>query len=172
MTALAAELAPLPGPDTPTIAPARIVTGYTGPVSRYGDPVWTLEPLNANPSADQHRIHWVKVPPSFRPELQLVAFRLINQALPDSFLTNRHPSWRTRQSANKIYQAVLTWRAFAEWLEKRGVTSLTDCTTEDFIGYGSHLVRGRGLSRNSVQHQLIALRIMSGNAKVPSGLGR
>lgn len=147
----------VPSPDGPSVEPLLVVAGYQGTVNRYGAPTWPMAPLIGNPSAPRETIHWMKFPDATREEFRLIAWRLVNRALPDTFLVGKVPSWRTRQSGPAIYQAVLAWRHFAHWLDKRGITSLGACTEEIFHDYGLHLSRRPGIGRSTVGQRLTAL---------------
>ncbi|WP_406529513.1 integrase [Streptomyces sp. I8-5] len=147
----------VPGPDSPSIEPVLVVPSYRGTVNRYGAPAWPMAPLIDNPSAPRTTIHWTNFPDTTREEFRLIAWHMVNRALPDTFLVGKVPSWRTRQSAPAIYQAALTWSHFAHWLDKRGITSLDACTEEVFHDYGLRLSRQPGIGRSTVGHHLTAL---------------
>ncbi|GAB3009916.1 hypothetical protein GCM10023080_090150 [Streptomyces pseudoechinosporeus] len=147
----------VPSPDSPSIDPLLVVAGYQGTVNRYGAPTWPMAPLIGNPSAPRETIHWMKFPDATREEFRLIAWHLVNRALPDTFLVGKVPSWRTRQSGPSIYGAVLAWGHFAHWLDKRGITSLDACTEEIFHDYGLHLSRRPGIGRSTVGQRLTAL---------------
>ncbi|MFC0848400.1 integrase [Streptomyces noboritoensis] len=158
MSTLTAEI-PLTAPaaDTPVIPTALFVNGYTGPVARYGDDAWSMDPINANPSTERARVLWLPFPASMRGECRYLAWLMINIALPDIFLEGRPPSMRTRQSAATIYRTVLQWRRFAIWLAKQGVTSLMACTDEHFRDYALSLNRRPKANRNTVSAELVGL---------------
>lgn len=158
MSTLAAEL-PLtvPAADTPVIPKTLFVDGYTGPVARYGDDGWSMDPINANPSTGRARVLWTPFPVSMREESRYLAWLMINIALPDIFLEGRPPTMRTRQSAATIYRTVLQWRRFAIWLNKHEVTSLTACTDEHFRDYALSLSRKPKANRNTVSSELVGL---------------
>lgn len=80
-----------PSPQTPVIQPDLVVAEYTGPVARYADPVWPLDPLIANPSAETRRIYWATFPQAMQAEFRLLIHRMINTELPQKFLIGRHP---------------------------------------------------------------------------------
>ncbi|WP_406402443.1 integrase [Streptomyces sp. NBC_00879] len=158
MSTLTAEVSlTVPAADTPVVPAAFFVNSYTGPVSRYGDDAWSMDPINANPSTERVRVLWKPFPALMREECRYLAWLMINIALPDIFLEGRAPSMRTRQSAATIYRTVLQWRRFATWLDKRGVTSLTACTDEHFRDYALSLNRKLKANRNTVGAELVCL---------------
>ncbi|MER5845836.1 integrase [Streptomyces sp. NPDC002012] len=129
MTIALLDLPSRPGPDTPVIA-ADLIVDRDAPNARYHEMVWPLSPLNGNPSAGRQALHWGSFPAPLRDELCYLAWSMINRALPDDFMVGRVPTWRTRQSSGKLYATVMRWRALAEWLVKRDITTLADCTSE------------------------------------------
>ncbi|MFE9501289.1 integrase [Streptomyces anthocyanicus] len=147
----------VPSTGTPVIPGDLFVHGYTGPVSRYGDDAWSMDPINANPSTERARVLWKPFPASMREEFRYLAWLMINIALPDIFLEGRPPSMRTRQSAATIYRTVLQWRRFAIWLNKHGVTTLAACTDEHFRDYALSLNRKKKANRNTVSADLVGL---------------
>ncbi|WP_405993368.1 integrase [Streptomyces sp. NBC_00986] len=157
MTTAYTELPLVPGPDSPSIESVLVVAGYHGTVNRYGAPSWPMAPLIDNPSAPRHTIHWTEFPDGTREEFRLIAWHMVNRALPDTFLVGKVPSWRTRQSPSAIYQASLAWRHFAHWLDKRGITGLDGCTEEVFHDYGLRLSLQPGVGRSTTGQRLTAL---------------
>jgi hypothetical protein len=161
MSILAAELSPtVPVAGTPVVPKALRVDGYSGPVSSYGDDIWSLDPMNANPSAARVRVQWHPFPASMREEFRFLAWLMVNAPLPDIFLEGRPVSMRTRQAASTAYGTVLQWRRFAIWLHKRGTTSLAACKGEDFREYAALLTRKAKAVRSTVSGELFGLTRM------------
>ncbi|MFC8829471.1 integrase [Streptomyces sp. NPDC057137] len=142
--------------QTPVIGAALIINPDE-PVSRFGDAIWSLAPLNVNPSVERKRILWATFPAASRSELQQITYTFINQSLPDSFLLGRSGAWRSRMNAESIYEVVMTWRYFAGWLHGQNITTLSHCSDQTYSDFIAHLVRGRGLSRATVVHRMTAL---------------
>lgn len=151
------EPASRPAPDAHAILPGLVEEGFTGPIPRYGDPSWSLEALAHGPGVSRTTIHWKTVPTAFREELRHLTWLLINTSLPASFLIGRHPRWRTNVSPGHVYPTVAMWRAFCQWLGKRGSSSLRDCTPSDLQAYALHLTTDRAMTRNPAQKVLAAL---------------
>ncbi|MFF7651750.1 hypothetical protein ACFZCY_18545 [Streptomyces sp. NPDC007983] len=173
MTVTPAPARFLPGPDTPVIAAHRIVDGYTGPIARYAAPAWPLIPMNANPGVTHSTIHWPTFPDTFREEMRLAAWTLINGELPAVFLRERHPTWRSRQAPKALCQTIGTWCRLAVWLTDRGITTLSNCTTQVPGEYGRH-VRDSGAARitvHSVLSSLTQLWVFDQLSGRPSGIG-
>lgn len=147
---------PIPGPDTPVFAPHALAEGYAGPVIRYGDGIWPMAPMNSNPSADAHAIHWNGFPAGLREEFRLIAWKMINGALTASFLRERSVAWRNRTSAPTIYQTVWLWRRLATWMHKQGLNTLFSCDGKVMEEYASWL-REEGATRSRVHKVLITL---------------
>jgi hypothetical protein len=125
MTALAETRPAWPAPGTPVISPGRI-QDHAQPSARYGDPVWPLGPLSANPSSTRNAIHWREFPAAFADELRYLAWLLINEPVPDTFLLRQAGSFRARLGMAATYSTTLVWKDFARWLGKRGHGSLAD----------------------------------------------
>ncbi|MFG2631419.1 hypothetical protein [Streptomyces sp. NPDC048473] len=171
MTIPSASLPTLPGRHTQAIAPSLVVSGYAGSVATYGAPVWPLDPLSANPSADRKQLYWDRFPADSREEFRLLAWVMINNPLPDWFLVG-WPAWHSRLSATMLYGAVLEWRTFATWLHSRGVASLAACPETAFGEYARHAAERLGASRATVTRTLSALtRLWAFDAVSPVALG-
>ncbi|MGW3730209.1 hypothetical protein [Streptomyces sp. NPDC000851] len=112
MTALPVELPTLPDWNTPVIAPSLAVAEGLVPVSIYGDEVWSLAPLIANPSVVRLGIDWSRFPDPFRQEMQLTAWMMINTALPASVMVG-HPAWHSRLGPHGLYDTARRWQRFA-----------------------------------------------------------
>jgi hypothetical protein len=151
------ESASHPAQNAPAILPGLVAEGFTGSVPRYGDPSWSLDALAHGPGVSRTTIHWETVPAAFREDLRHLTWLLINTSLPASFLIGRHPRWRTTVSPRHVYPTVAAWRAFCQWLEERGSSSLRDCTPADLEAYALHLATDRAMSRNPAQKVLAAL---------------
>ncbi|MFI1942774.1 integrase [Streptomyces virginiae] len=151
--------------------PSVRVAGHTGPVAAYGDPIWPLDSLVANPSATRKRIDWAGFPPRTREELRLVAWVMINEPLPSAFLVGR-PAWHSRVSAPMLYAAVMEWRHFAIWLEARGASTLADCPEVSLADYARHLATLPGASRETLAKKLGCLtRLWAFDTISPTPLG-
>ncbi|MFD8440475.1 integrase [Streptomyces microflavus] len=171
MTLAAAQTLSRPGHHTPVITPSVRVAGHTGPVASYGDPIWPLDPLVANPSATRKRIDWAGFPTRTREELRLVAWVMINEPLPSAFLVGR-PAWHSRVSAPMLYAAVMEWRHFAIWLEARGATTLAGCPEVSLADYARHLATLPGASRETLAKKLGCLtRLWAFDTISPAPLG-
>jgi hypothetical protein len=151
------ETASRPAPHAHAILPGLVAEGFTGPIPRFGDLSWSLEALVHGPGLSPTTIHWKTVPAAFREELRHLTWLLINTSLPATFLIGRHPRWRTTVSPGHVYPTVAIWRAFCQWLEERGSSSLRDCTPSDLQAYALHLAKDRAMLRNPAQKVLMAL---------------
>ncbi|MEV8196208.1 integrase [Streptomyces sp. NPDC079141] len=146
----------MPGWRTPVIAPSLILAPGPVPISIYGDEVWSLAPLIANPSASRVGVDWSKFPDAFREEMRLAAWMMINTALPASVLVG-HPAWHSRLGPHGIYDTVRRWQRFAHWLAAQEMSGLGACTAETFTAYAGHLARRSGANRNDGTTELVAL---------------
>lgn len=155
MTALAESRPSLPAPGTPVISAGRI-QDHARHNARYGDAVWPLAPLSANPSSPRLTIHWARFPAAFAGELRYLAWLLINEAVPDTFLLRQAGSFRARLGMDATYNTTLAWKEFARWLGERGHASLGNCTGQDYRDYTAQLARN-GASRDKAVAVLNAL---------------
>ncbi|WP_393087203.1 hypothetical protein [Streptomyces sp. LN704] len=120
MTALPTELPTLPAWNTPVITPSLIVAEGLVPISIYGDEVWSLAPLIANPSGVRVGIDWSRFPDPFREEIQPAAWTMINTVLPASVRVG-HPAWHSRLGPHGLYDTARRWQRFAHWASAHGV---------------------------------------------------
>ncbi|MYQ82261.1 MULTISPECIES: integrase [unclassified Streptomyces] len=156
MTVAVEEVDFCPSPDTDAILPGLITEGFTGVVPCFGDRSWSLAGLAHGPGTSKAAIHWDRFPVSFQAELRHLVWLLINTSLPANFLIGKPSRWRTTVSPGQVYPTVMKWRAFCQWLEESGHTSLRDCTPENLRAYALHLsIRGR--PRDSVQKVLASI---------------
>jgi integrase len=146
----------LPGPDSPAIDAALVSATNTAVIPRYGDLTWPLAALSDNPSAPLHTIHWGTIEDAFREELRYLAWLMLNEALPDSFLIGKGSGLRSRCSAEMNYRTVRMWARFATWLSGHGATTLAEVTEQHLRAYADHLNR-QGLSRGAINPHLMAL---------------
>ncbi|MER5548587.1 integrase [Streptomyces sp. NPDC002589] len=162
---------PLPSPDTPVFGPHVLAEGYAGPVIRYGDDIWPLSPMNSNPSADAHAIHWSGFPADLREEFRLITWTMINGSLSASFVRERAATWRNRTSAPTIYQTVWLWRRMATWMHEQGLDTLSSCGSTTLEKYASWLLE-TGATRSRIHKVLITLtRLWAFDALGPHPLG-
>ena len=159
MTAAALDfdpyLLPLPAPGTPVV-PAHLATPLHAHLNgRYADPVWHLAPLTGNPSAKKSRINWEQWPATFKEEMRLAAWNLINGQLRPTFIHGRS-GMRSRPSLSLINASVHKWRHLARWLEQRGIGSLAGCDAGLLHEYSQYL-RDSGGSRSHIEKHLMAL---------------
>jgi len=167
-------LLPLPTPGTPVILPHLVVSMHAHLNGRYADPVWPLAPLTGNPSAVKPRIRWERWPETFRDEMRLAAWNLINGQLRPTFLQEHGSRMRGRLSMSHIYGTLTNWRNLAEWLEERGIRSLAGCDIAVLHDYGQHVLGARHSRSRTFQILMSLTRLwafdqLSGR---PNGIGR
>lgn len=147
----------LPLPTDPLASEWMNVSEADDAIPSFGDPVWALRFLTANPSSGNVRIHWNRWPSEFEPTLRYAAWALINFPFPDEYLRMRAPSMRKRLSAGRIYSTIHQWRKFTEWLVSQGITSFEAITTEAMADYAAHRENDARISRNSAISELTAI---------------
>lgn len=167
-------LLPLPAPDSPVVLPHLADPMHAHFNGRYADLVWPLAALTGNPSATKVSIHWESWPATFRDEMRLAAWSLVNGQLRPTFTQVRATRLRGRISLNTINGTTLRWKLLAAWLEDRGIRSLAGCTSSVLHEYGLYL-RDSGYGRVYVVQALGALTRLWALDQLsvrPSGVGR
>jgi integrase len=167
-------LLPLPTSASPVVLPHLASPMHAHLNGRFGDQVWPLAPLTANPSICKLAIYWRNWPAAFRDEMQLAAWNLINGQLRPTFLRQHSIRMRGRISLSEIHGTVAHWKHLAEWLEKRGIRSLADCSAAALHDFGLH-ARDAGYSRVYNLKILVALTRLWAFDQLsarPSGIGR
>lgn len=136
------------------------------PIPAYGDPVWSLDFYNANPTVDAVSVHWTAIPDAFRDHLRLAAWGLLNVPFPDGLRVTYAKSMRPTLGAFSMYRTVTRWRRLAEWLQQRGVSAFSDLTAELMGDYIASLEAR--LSENSViRDQTAILRLWALGLQLP-----
>jgi integrase len=166
-------LLPAPSPASRVVADHLVVPMHAELNARYGDDVWPLRPLTANPSKRAASIHWTSCPQEFRDQLRAAAWNLINGQLRPTFLATR-PAMRSRIGADHIEATIRQWIKMAKWLRSRGISTLSRCGSPELHDYGMHL-NNTGLSRSSVEQALGAVTRLWAFDQLsasPTGIGR
>jgi hypothetical protein len=177
MTAVPASdpyLLPLPSPASPVVLPQRAGTMHAHLNGRYSDPFWPLAPLTDNPSAERTTIHWRTWPTAFEDEMRLAAWNLINGQLRPTFLQEHSARMRGRLSMQQVYSTAVQWRRLAQWLEERGILSLSGCTATVLHEYGLQLLAS-GHTRTHDQKILSSISrlwALDQLSACPNGIGK
>jgi hypothetical protein len=159
-TALSVEadpyILPLPEPDSPVVMERWISAGNTHANSVYSDEIWSLGPLTDNPGDSIPQINLRKCPATLRSEVRRVLWVLINGELRPTYIRERGFQNRTRDGVISMRDNIIQWMKFARWLDRQGVSRLSDCTTEHWKAYAAKCASGctRG-------HALTILRWLS-----------
>ncbi|MET7361197.1 integrase [Streptomyces sp. NPDC005562] len=160
-TALSIEadpyILPLPEPDSPVVMDRWISAGNTYSNSLYSDDIWSLGPLTDNPGDSLHKINLRKCPAALRSEVRRVLWVLINGELRPTYIRERGFQNRTRDGVISMRDCIIQWMKFARWLDRQGVSRLSDCTMEHWKAYAAKIASsgcGRG-------HALTVLRWLS-----------
>jgi integrase len=141
VTAIASPL-PDAGPEGPWPSPdvlvlrGRVVRPGTpdSQMSRFGDPLWTLQP--AHPDAHQGvcAIHWEEFPPGLVLPFKTICLALLDHPVPES--------WGTRTGRDMAIMSVRVWvrqmRVLATWMDSRDL-SLSDLDDRQLDAYRSHV---------------------------------
>ncbi|MEV0259004.1 integrase [Streptomyces sp. NPDC050732] len=129
-----------------------------------------MDPLTDNPSAFGHSICWEPFPAQLREEFRLIAWTMVNETLPNLFLQERARGWRSRISVPRMATTVQVWRALADWLQERSITTLAALTPQLLADFARAAFTST--SRNYVGSQLTALtRLWAFDHLSPQPLG-
>lgn len=147
-----------------------IFTGDTAmpglPIPAYGDPVWSLDFYNANPTVDAVSVHWNTIPGPFRDHIRLAAWGLLNLPFPDHLRVQHGKSMRPTLGAFALYRTVTRWRCLAEWLQERGVNSFTDLTADQMTEYVTSL-EARVSENSVIRDKTAILRLWTLGLQLP-----
>lgn len=156
MTALPTELPTLPAWNTPVITPSLIVAEGLVPISIYGDEVWSLAPLIANPSGVRVGIDWSRFPDPFREEIQPAAWTMINTVLLHE-RASRPPGLALASGSARSLRHRPQVAALRPLGQRPRCCGAGACTAETFTAYAAHAARRLRAGRGDVTKELVAL---------------
>jgi integrase len=137
-----APLLPAAGPEGPWPAPdvlvlrGRVIRPGTpdSQMSRFGDPVWTLQPAHPDAHQGVGASHWEKFPPRLVLPFKTICLALLDHPVPESR--------GTRTGRDLAIMTVSDWvrhmRVLARWMDDRGL-SLNGLTDRQLDAYRSHV---------------------------------
>jgi integrase len=126
-----------PAPDTFVLPFARLRRGVDrAQLPRFGDLVWRLSLMKRKESDRLLVIDWSRCPAPLRPGLMRAAFAELHAPTPAALLQQRTARAQNLPSSLRIY--FQHWVSFARWLAPRGITTLSQVTTEDLEAYAEH----------------------------------
>lgn len=103
-------------------------------MSRFGDPVWTLQPAHPDAHQGVWAIHWEKFPPRLVLPFKTVCLALLDHPVPES--------WGTRAGRDMAVMTLADWvrhmRVLATWMDDRGL-SLNGLTDRQLDAYRGHV---------------------------------
>ncbi|MFI9585992.1 integrase [Streptomyces sp. NPDC052236] len=133
---------PLPTPESPVVLDRWISAGNTHPNSQYSDDVWSMGPLIDNPGESIHKINLRRCPAALRSEFRRLIWVLINGELRPTYVQERGFQNRSRDGATSMRDNILQWMKFARWLDRHGVSQVSDCTVEHWKAYAAKCTSG------------------------------
>lgn len=158
----------LPKPLVPGIDPQALVLAerplVSGTVlqqtSRFADDVWNLTPAVHKRHQRAWNIHFENVPGRFRSVVKELIYR---------YLVNDLPPGVTPSAIETIVGRFYVLKEFTRWIDRRGVMSLSDLTTEDCEQWDHH-VHARHKSASTRTNKRFAARALwLFRSKLPSG---
>jgi integrase len=125
-----------PDPDV-LVLRGRVIRPGTrdSQMSRFGDPVWTLQPAHPDAHQGVWAIHWEKFPAGLVPPFKTICLALLDHPVPES--------WGTRTGQDMAIMTVAGWvrhmRVLATWMDGRGL-HLNGLTDRQLDAYRSHVM--------------------------------
>ncbi|MGW0868990.1 hypothetical protein ACWD3Z_00725 [Streptomyces sp. NPDC002740] len=127
-----------PPPDAFVLPFARLRPGFDpAKLPRFGDLTWPLALMGGKETHRSLVIDWSRCPTALRPALMRAAFAELNVPTPAVLLQQRASRPVTKPASLRHY--FQTWIRFATWLTARGITELSQVTTEDLEEYAEQL---------------------------------
>lgn len=107
-----------------------------GPVSRFGDDTWDLQPMVSKQTVGLLRITFSTLPAAFRQTARRIVWTWINELTPIDQLV-RFANMRDRLQGSSIVSNFIFLRKFLAWLDEVGVSSLSAVEAVHFRGFAS-----------------------------------
>ncbi|MFJ8694213.1 hypothetical protein [Streptomyces roseolilacinus] len=127
-----------PAPDTFVLPFNRLRPGFDPEqVPRFRDLAWRLALISPRESNRSLVIDWSRCPAGLRPGLMRAAFAELNIPTPAVLLQQR--AVRSTTQPGTLRHNFQIWIRFASWLDGRGITELSQVTTNDLEAYAEHL---------------------------------
>ena len=159
MTHTAAAAPPLPGqhprPETPVLLNRQLRPGtQPSELSSFGDERWNLTPAIFEGHLQSVSLNFALVPAAFRETAKLYTWLELNH---ENLLILRRASINGRLAVYTMLSHTRNIRAFLDWLDLRGITSLGAVTDTDLERYLDH-VREVEIRRGARSDLLQAVR--------------
>jgi hypothetical protein len=154
-TAAPLDAAERPGPDTPVLLNRQLRPGtQPSQLSRFGDDRWNLTPAIFEGHLQSVSLNFTLVPAAFRDIAKRYAWLELNHEDP---LILRRASINGRLAVYTMLSHMRNIRAFLDWLDLHGITSLGAVTDTDLQHYLDH-VRDAEIRRGARSDLLQAVR--------------
>jgi integrase len=129
---------PWPAPDVPILR-SRVVRPDAPPerLSRFGDPVWDLQPAHPDAHQGVWAVHWAKFPAASVLPFKTVCLALLDHPVPASPRTLR--SGGEVPAVSTVGQHMRWLRVLAQWMHGRGLTRLSELTDRHLDAYRAHV---------------------------------
>ncbi|NMI55726.1 MULTISPECIES: hypothetical protein [unclassified Streptomyces] len=101
-----------------------------------------MGPLTDNPGTSIHKINWRSCPAALRSEFRRIVWVLINGELRPTYVQERGFQNRARDGVISMRDNIVQWMKFARWLDRQGVSQLSDCTMEHWKAYAAESTSG------------------------------
>ncbi|MBF6302846.1 hypothetical protein IU459_35775 [Nocardia amamiensis] len=152
--------------DEPFVRPDRLPERTRGQqVSRFGDPIWNLDPLSSHNHSATWTLNWELFPERLRETGRRAGWALVNLATPEEVLEGSGSINRVKWiSAASMVRVVRGWRRLAQWTLDHGMSSMADLTTDDLEDFAVDISRAVGRDRETVAEQLHSVSLLWGFA--------
>ncbi|MFC9833712.1 hypothetical protein ACFVKB_07810 [Rhodococcus sp. NPDC127530] len=129
---------PWPAPDVPVLRGRVIRPGTPAEqLSRFGDPIWALQPAQPDDHQGVWAVHWAKFPDALVLPLKTVCLALLDHPVPAqrAILTGAN-----LLAVQTISQTTYQLRVLAVWMAGRGLTRLSELTDRQLDAYRTHVL--------------------------------
>ena len=146
-----------PSPDSPVFPAGAVRCGVPGhEIPVFSAPCWQLSLLDNKETAVSVPVIWEQFPAALAPAFRRASWALINIPAPEIIAARAGSSVRSRLRPSSLSHTIRAWKSFAHWLDKQGLTALSDVNRGLLADYAVWL-RDRGHRRDYCQRQLLAL---------------
>lgn len=106
-------------------------------LSRFGDPIWELQPAHPDAHQGVWAVHWTKFPAELVLPLKTVCLALLDHPVPASRAVRTGTDLLAVQTISHHTHYL---RVLAEWMNGRGLTRLCELTDQHLDAYRTHVL--------------------------------
>lgn len=162
----------LPADDSPFWTSS---TG-SGAVSkgRFVDDIWMLaETVPEGEHAEVGRVTWSRFPTDARPIVKILGWLLINEGVPQSFVSDHGKATVTHLTAASNVKLIQSWVQLYDWLGERGISDIRQVSNDTWLAYADERLFQRGAKRQVSMLTLLAVsRLWALSERLRMGVAR